>query len=217
MARLLSAVRLASRQALYRPARPGQTLVAVRHASNVKDVPRPAGHDNVPFKAPPVDTTQGELGQVFMPDTEAIERVVEPPTRIPADPDSFTAPTNRDDDFPFLHEPRVITAAHPQTFPDGSGPSHGSTSDDAVIEQLHSDDSSSSSSSGKDSAKGGVPKNQDVNGNYKYTYDDKPLTDDERKGALQLVGLLVAGWLLGGLGNRTNRHERKPEAQVSTP
>ncbi|KAK4053002.1 hypothetical protein OIO90_004126 [Microbotryomycetes sp. JL221] len=170
----------------------------------VKDVPRPAPHDSVPFKAPPVDTTQGQLGQVFMPDMDAIEPIVESQTRIPADPDTFQEPTNRDDDFPFLHEPRVFTTSHPQTFPDA--PSHGSKRDDVVIEQLNSEDEIHSSK---------VPKEQDVNSHYKYQYEDSPLSDQDKKGAIKLVGLLVAGWLLGGI-NETRRHkEKRPEIQVA--
>ncbi|KAM0792038.1 hypothetical protein ACM66B_004746 [Microbotryomycetes sp. NB124-2] len=209
-----SLIRQTARQLLFRPATVNASLIR-RSASTVKDVPRPAGHDSVPFKAPPVDTTQGELGQVFMPDTEAIERVVEPPTRIPADPDTFTAPADRSDDFPYLHEPRVVTVAHPQTFPDGSGPSHGSKAEDAVIEALSADEPSSSSSSSSKKSGGGVPKHQDVNGNYKYTYDDKPLTEDEKTGAFKLVGFLAAAWLLGGLNNRRVHKERKPETEVA--
>lgn len=98
----------------------------------------------------------------------------------------------------------MITAAHPHTYPDGSGPSHGSTSDDPVIVATEPGESAT-----------GVPERQDVGGNYRYEWDDRPLSDDERKGAFKLVGLLVAGWLLGGLNERNVHSERKPEPETS--
>ena len=45
-------------------------------------LPKVAPHEGVPFSAPPVDVTKGELGQIHLPDMERIEFVQQEQVKI---------------------------------------------------------------------------------------------------------------------------------------
>lgn len=149
----------------------------------------------------------------------------------PGEPDNYASSLDRDraDDFPFLHQPRVVTVSHPATHP--SPPSHGSTVDEVVVEATEPGESS-------ENAK--VPPEQDVSRHRRRRLDrtlvesqsqstssklesepessssnssrnghSRSLNSDERRGLVMLAGILAGGWLLGGLGLR-----RREKVQV---
>ncbi|BGP53641.1 hypothetical protein JCM8202_003589 [Rhodotorula sphaerocarpa] len=161
------------------------------------DVVVKPGADKRPF-APPAerDETQGELGQVKMPDMESLGQRSEGrnEVKIPTAPDTYRTSSASSPDAngaatppePAPHAPHFATAAHPSTYP-GGGPSQnraGQESDvvlDHSSAQKHRGGGGSSSSSGQE----------------KYEWSDRPLNADERRGLLVLGGIVAGGLFLG--------------------
>ncbi|CEQ39822.1 SPOSA6832_01376 [Sporobolomyces salmonicolor] len=165
----------------------------VRLASTARPSPAPkkAPHDKIPFTAPPVDTTKGELAQVYLPDMAPLEQERTVEIKIPSAPDTYSTSSHSADDFPTLHpSPQIITASHPSTYPSG-GPSANALGDD--VQPGEAGDSRSA-----------LPKEQDRSQDGSSS-EGRPLGAEEKRGLFKLAGVVAAGWTLSWVTDPARR------------
>ncbi|GAA6049871.1 hypothetical protein JCM3770_004224 [Rhodotorula araucariae] len=122
-------------------------------------------------------------GQVEMPDMDHIEHASEFRAKIPTAPDTYRDSSTSPDvePAPFVAPPAVSTAAHPSTLP-GGGPSLMRSGDDAI----------SGGGEGLGGDRGGHGGREE-----RFEFDDRPLTDDERRGLWVLGGIVAGGSFVG--------------------
>ncbi|GAA5911575.1 uncharacterized protein JCM6883_002412 [Sporobolomyces salmoneus] len=217
----------------------------LRLASSVAaaDLPRAPPHDKIPFSAPPKDETRGDLGQVHLPDMT--DRKIEPiALKIPAEPDSYRTNSKEvsssesqleedGDQFPTMREPKVHTVSAKETY-HGGGPSVAANSADDTFEAFEGDhklaaqaqaQSQSTREDGKEKEHGHHEKggkshsHSSSKGKGKgdhHQFEGKALNEEERKGLYKLGGILVAGWVLGGLTRpyRPQHPEKEKKVEV---
>ncbi|GAA5883625.1 hypothetical protein JCM3774_001852 [Rhodotorula dairenensis] len=185
------------------------------------DLPVKPAYDNVPFAAPTnKDETQGQLGQVKLPDMARIENDPdqESAVRIPTAPDTYRSAATSPDapPDPVGHTPQVATASHPSTYP-GGGPSLNKAGQDGDVvidegepprgtahhhnQKNKGDESSeakaSSSSSSLGRAKSSTQQDQgNDEKSYKYEWQDRSLEADEKQGLYLLGAMLAGGYVL---------------------
>ncbi|GAA6012180.1 hypothetical protein JCM11491_001777 [Sporobolomyces phaffii] len=187
---------------------------SLRLASSVAaaDLPRAPPHDKIPFSAPPKDETKGDLGQVDLPDMT--ERTVEHALKIPSEPDAYRASEPASESggsFPSLQRAaadKLHTVAHPSTHPNG-GPSLAATSADDTFEGFQGDHTLSASAA-KDGVQPTSKGDRDGAGRQHghRSRDDgskdgegeqQAWSQEDNVGLLKLGGIVVVGWVLGGL------------------
>ncbi|KAM0755362.1 hypothetical protein T439DRAFT_330589 [Meredithblackwellia eburnea MCA 4105] len=178
---MLNLVRRPLVQTLHRASRSYATKVA-------DSIPKAAPHDGIKYSAKPEDSTVGELGQVFLPDT-----YVPPVYRsaiIPSEPDNYQLSASESTLTSSSEAaPKVHTVASPTTH-HGGGPSHGSSGggDDVILGE-HGDSTAS------------LPKHADVSvKNIPFEFVERDLNTEEQTGLIALAIILVGGILIGKLG-----------------
>lgn len=111
----------------------------------------------------------------------------------PTAPDTYRTQSSSPDaePAPFIEPPAVSTAAHPSTLP-GGGPSLQHSGDDSIA----------SGGEGVGGEKGGHGGRE-----QRHEFEDRPLSEDERRGLYILGGMLAGGY---GLSYATDpRRHRK--------
>ncbi|KAL8277235.1 hypothetical protein RQP46_010408 [Phenoliferia psychrophenolica] len=177
------------------PLLPRLSTRSLATAASIADIPVVAPTDKIAFKAPEVDTTKGELGQVYLPDLR--QHFVDV-VSIPTAPDNYVTPSTAPDAhaFPSFHAPQVHTVASTSTHL--SPPTHGAYgADDAMAGEVG--DSSSAVPAHKDVSTKPIP----------FEFVERDLNAEESRGLVVLAAIVVGGWVLGGVAKGGKKAEKK--------